>query len=111
MEKPTYELILFHGRHDPNQDMDDWGFDMDPPIRGVVGFSCTYLSTFRLHFVDDASFEDAKRRTGWSVWDVRCLEMSFHEDMVMTTDALGVKSYFGDWHIQQPRVAGEGDDS
>lgn len=41
-------LRLFHGRTDPNQEMDDWGFA--GPVFGPL--SCyvhTYCCTFRIH--------------------------------------------------------------
>jgi len=41
-------LRLYHGRTDPEQEMDDWGFD-GPTFGPFLSYVHTYCSTFRLH--------------------------------------------------------------
>ena len=38
-------IRLFHGRTDPNQDMDDWGFD-GPVLGPYQFFNTTYVSHY-----------------------------------------------------------------
>lgn len=69
-------IRLFHGRIDPNQDMDDWG--TDGPIFGPYEFAHTTYA-----------------------WDVKlgkengiCDELFCHEDMLFYG---GI--YYGDWTV------------
>ena len=41
-------LRLYHGRTDPDQEMDDWGF-MGPTFGPLSCYVQTYCSTFRIH--------------------------------------------------------------
>ena len=69
-------IRLFHGRTDPNQDMDDWG--TDGPVFGPYEFAhTTYMWDLKL---------------GKSKGN--CDELYTHEDMVYYD---GV--YYGDWSI------------
>ena len=61
-------IRLFHGRTNPNQDMDDWGFD--GPVLGPYQFAhTTYVSHVKL---------------GRS--DGNCDELHIHEDMLYYDD-------------------------
>ncbi len=91
---PSGRLLLIHGRHDPDETLDDWGFN-GPTLEGVEYLVVTYNSHYRLGFVDEASFLRAKELTGWEEWDDKQLLMQFHDDMVHTKDG-----YFGDWEVQ-----------
>lgn len=94
-------LLLIHGRHDPDQDMDDWGFN-GPNIEGVEALHVTYGQTFVLHFQDAQSASKAQALTGWRMWDENALEMSFHDDMLKTVSYIndGPIAYYGDYEIQ-----------
>ena len=74
-------IRLFHGRTDPDQDMDDWG--SDGPVFGPYEFShTTYAWDIKL---------------GKS--DGHCDELFVNEDMVYYD---GV--YYGDWSIFDAQV-------
>ena len=69
-------IRLFHGRINPNQDMDDWGFD--GPVLGPYQFvHTTYVSHVRL---------------GRS--DGNCDELHIYEDMLYYDGC-----YYGDWSV------------
>lgn len=69
-------IRLFHGRTDPNQEMDDWG--SEGPIFGPYEFShTTYAWNIKL---------------GKS--DGNCDELYTHEDMVYYDSV-----YYGDWTV------------
>jgi len=92
----TLSLLLFHGRKNPEQDMDDWGFDA-PLIRGITSMSCTY-GHIRFHFIDEAATDAAIAQTGWRRFDHNCLEATMIADLVTTKVAEDV-SYYGDYHL------------
>src|SRR6185437_4495240 len=41
-------LRLYHGRTDPDQEMEEWGFD-GPTFGPLSSYVHTYCSTFRIH--------------------------------------------------------------
>ena len=57
---PGLYLGLFHGRHEPREEMEDWGFD-GPMIGPLKWFHTTYACTLRIAFERG---EDAKRYFG-----------------------------------------------
>lgn len=77
--------------------MDDWGFD-GPDIYGIESFHVTYMSHFRVHFIDEESCKLAQSLTGWESWDDKALLVKFLEDMIVT-EAKEEVSYYGDWNI------------
>lgn len=96
MTKPLSRLRLIHGRRDPNQEMDDWGFD-GPDIDHVEWLHVTYNATFNLGFATEEAARAAQELTGWESWDENCLAIPFIEGLVHVPK-LG--AYFGDWEIQ-----------
>lgn len=92
----TLQLCLFHGRNNPDEHLDDWGFD-GPVIPGIAGVSATY-GMLRVTFSDQAACKAAKALTGWSDWDELTLEMATHEDLVRISTPTG-NQYFGDWSL------------
>jgi hypothetical protein len=88
-----FYLHLFHGRDDPDQEMDDWGED-GPTIGPLSSFQVTYMTHYRIEFVDKEKFDKFKKLTGWEEWTDLTLLMSFKEDMV----ECGGK-YYGDWEL------------
>ena len=69
-------IRLFHGRTNPNQDMDDWG--CDGPVLGPYDFvHTTYINFVRL----------GKK-------DGNCDELHVHEDMLYYDNV-----YYGDWSV------------
>ena len=69
-------LRLFHGRTDPQQDMDDWG--SDGPVLGPYKFAhTTYMCHVKLGRLDG-----------------NCDELNIHEDMLYYDGC-----YYGDWSV------------
>lgn len=95
------KLLLIHGRHDPNETMEGWGFNGNG-IEGVEALHVTYQQTFVLHFTDVQAAQKAHAQTGWPHFDDDALELQFHDDMLMTHPIAcdGPMAYYGDWEIQ-----------
>lgn len=78
-------IRLFHGRTDPEQQMDDWG--TDGPVLGPYEFAHTTY--------------------GWDIKlgkpDGNCDELFLHEDMLYYD---GV--YYGDWSVFDERTLNDG---
>jgi len=70
-------LRLYHGRTDPGQEMEDWGFD-GPTFGPLACYVHTYCSTFRIH-ADGATDE---------IW------LEKHDDMIRWEDC-----YYGDMEV------------
>lgn len=68
-------LMLFHGRENPDQDMDDWRFN--GPIIGDVNISWTY-HTIKIHDPRDGDF----------------FFLPIHDDMVVLNG-----KYYGDFEV------------
>lgn len=82
----TY-LELFHGRKDPNQDMDGWGFN-GPIIGPIEWFHVTYFSTIQIRFKD---LKTAKANGFDSAEDIF---LETDGDMLVLDD-----NYYGDFSI------------
>jgi hypothetical protein len=77
-------LRLYHGRTDPRQEMDDWGF-VGPTFGPLSCYVHTYCCTFRIHGADDTS----------EVW------LETHDDMIRWDGC-----FYGDMEVF---VAGDDD--
>ncbi len=103
------KLHLRHGRHDPDANMEDWGFD-GPVLEGVESLACTKQTNFVV-FETLEAMQEARKQTGWTAgWDPRhCLVMPYLEDMVecLQVDGAGipVRCYYGDWSLEQSKGA------
>lgn len=95
------DFLLIHGRHDPDEDMQDWGFN-GPRLHGVEALHVVYQTSFILHFTDSASADKAHAQTGWEFWDDNALELQFHQDMLKVHPIAcdGPMAYYGDWELQ-----------
>ncbi len=82
MTKSVY-IKLFHGRDDPEQDMDDWGYN-GPTLGPFEAVCFTYCTDVRC-IINEMTGED--------------LRLSFHTDMLVHEG-----KYYGDFEI----VAKEG---
>lgn len=93
-------LTLFHGRRNPAEELDDWGFE-GPQFR-CAGLHVTYLTNFRIAFATAEQFELAKRLTGWPEWDALTLSVVLDQDMVKALgnpdDPTGF-AWYGDWSL------------
>lgn len=97
-----FELYLSHGRNDPAENLDDWGFE-GPRLSGVVGIHETYRSTLRVIFASPAAADEAANATGWEKWDANELAMPFEDDLVRCGEGgAGALVYFGDWGLIIP---------
>ena len=75
-------IRLFHGRTDPEQDMDDWG--TDGPIFGpYIHAHTTYSSMLRLGRTDG-----------------NCDELQIHHEGMVYYDGV----YYGDWSVFDAQV-------
>jgi hypothetical protein len=90
---PALELRLLHGRHNPDQQMPDWGFTA-PPIRGVAWMHFTYLTTITVGFVSDVAMEAARQQTDWPVWDDRVLQVIVAGELIKAGSA-----FYGDFEL------------
>ena len=78
-------IRLFHGRTDPEQDMDDWG--TDGPIFGpYIHVHTTYSSMLRLGRTDG-----------------NCDELHVHKKDMLYYDGV----YYGDWSVFNAQVLEE----
>lgn len=94
----TMRLTTMHGRRDPNQDMEDWGFD-GPIIDGIIAVHSTYGSK-NVFFATNEAAEKAHRVTGWPFFDNNALEMRFQDGMLLLTPADASAAWYGDWELQ-----------
>jgi hypothetical protein len=70
-------LRLYHGRTDPDQEMDDWGF-VGPTFGPLSCYVQTYCRTFRMHGEHDTD----------EVW------LQVHDDLLVWGE-----SYYGDMEV------------
>lgn len=90
-------LHMVHGRCNPDQDMDDWGFE-GPTLFGVSSYYVTYNTTFRLQFETEEIAKFYQEITGWCFWDpaTATLEVSMRDDMIHIP---ACDAFFGDWDV------------
>ncbi|KTC69786.1 hypothetical protein Lbir_1926 [Legionella birminghamensis] len=85
------KIRLYHGRNNPEQEMDDWGFE-GVTLDGVEGIIWTY-GVPRVYFVNENALQIAKGLTGWDALGDG-LEMHVFEDLIKTKEG-----FFGDWEL------------
>jgi hypothetical protein len=61
-------MRLYHGRNDPEQEMDDWGF-VGPTFGPLSSYIHTYCSTFRIYGACDTSEVWLERHDDMIRWD------------------------------------------
>lgn len=95
-----FNLSLWHGRHDPDQDMEDWGFD-GPVIEGIVAIHTTYLSEIRITFKD---LQHTRRAFIQTMWEEGLnndeLLISITDDMIYVPRRA---AWYGDWSFYIPQ--------
>ena len=89
------KMILLHGRHDPDQRLDDWGFT-GPVLRHVQYIHSVY-GNLTIGFSSRSAAKAAHRLTGWPFFDDAVLEIRQHDDLIMLTAPEA--SYYGDWEL------------
>lgn len=87
------KLTLIHGRNDPDEQMEDWGFE-GPIIEGIEWMAVTYMTHFRIKVANNEIAEELAKKLGWDMWEDCQLLIKFHDDMI---EAEG--KYYGDWSI------------
>jgi len=85
------KLSLSHGRINPDQDMEDKGFQ-GAILENVIGLNSIY-GNIQVRFSTDEALIQAKLKTGWETLN-GSLEMRTFEDMIET-----IEGYFGDWEL------------
>jgi hypothetical protein len=101
-QRSTLTFNMIHGRHDPKESLDDWGFD-GPLLTGISWVACTYNVHWRICFESKEDFDLAKEATGWEEWDENQLLLKFHDDMLEARDSDGKPAWYGDWSIDPSR--------
>ena len=81
-------LKLFHGRDDPEEDMDDWGYE-GPTIGPLVWAHTTYNSHFRVRLVHPVQWEEL----GFPTYNEEP-DFEFKDDMIVFNGC-----YYGDWSL------------
>ena len=94
------KLKLIHGRKNPDEQLDDWGYDAIP-ILGVKYVHVTYMHHYLVGFKSWDAMKLAQAQTGWAEWDSECLVMTITDDMVET-----IEGFFGDWELQEDTYSG-----
>jgi hypothetical protein len=93
------KLVLFHGRHTPDEHLEDWGFN-GPVLEDVEYLHSTYMITFIIGFTSKEAAARAEALTGWEQWDgCGVLEITFHDGMLVAKDEDGNPAYYGDWEL------------
>ena len=92
-------LHLFHGRTDPAEEMDNWGFD-GPRLAGVVGVHMTYLSELKVAFESVAARQAAEAVTGWQNDAAQTLIVSITDDLIPAGGA-----FYGDMALDAGELA------
>ena len=68
LERGRLYARLFHGRSDPNQHMDGWGFD-GPVFGPLSSVALTYLQHLRLFWTSCQQEADIRTTNGLLSWD------------------------------------------
>ena len=85
--KPGLYLGLFHGRHPPDQQMDDWGFN-GPTIGPLKWCHTTYAAHIKIEF------ENASDAVEYFGIEEAYIDMNLEGDM-LTFGGM----YYGDWTV------------
>lgn len=87
-------FILFHGRHNKDDKLNDWGFD-GPTLRNIDYIRSTY-SNMTVIFYDREACDKAKKQTGWKEGSFEnSLEVSNAGELIQTKEG-----FFGDYTIE-----------
>ena len=97
-------ISLWHGRNNPDEAMEDWGYE-GPSIEGVEQLWFTYMGTIRVSFFSVADCAKAKALTGWDSWDHETLEIRVEGDCVRLDRPDGKAELYGDWSLVDDRGA------
>ena len=89
------KMLLLHGRTDPDQQMNDWGFT--GPVLHHVKYAYSVYGNLTIGFRSKAEAQKAHKRTGWPYFDNAVLEIRQHDDLIMTT--IPDNRYYGDWEL------------
>ena len=93
------KFLLIHGRDDPEQKMDSWGYN-GPELEEVKYIHSVY-GNLTIGFKTKEAANKAHKHTGWPYFDDAVLEITFFEDMVLCRTGDGKSQYYGDWEIQE----------
>jgi hypothetical protein len=92
------KMILLHGRTDPGQTMDDWGFT--GPVLNNVAYAHWTYGDLTVGFLTDGDAALARQQTGWELFDDKVLSVSQSDDLIRISTATGEQHYFGDFELQ-----------
>lgn len=94
--KPKLLLHLFHGRHRPDQQLDDWG--EDGPWLEIEWLHATYMTTFSFGVPDELDVFYCNQ------WQHREQSGTFVEELFYYNGM-----FYGDWEIMVSGTAWSGD--
>ena len=86
-------MLLIHGRKDPEENLDQWGFD-GTDIENIAAVHSAY-GNLVIYFKNIESAVKAQAQTGWKEWDLNALEVQQYEDLISTSEG-----FFGDYELQ-----------
>lgn len=89
------EIRLAHGRSDPNEQVDSWGFE-GPTLTRVDSVQQMYGETYTVKFLTNEAASEAQQLTSWKTWDSLTLEMSRHGDLIEAHEPNRIPSYYAD---------------
>lgn len=89
------KLKLFHGRKDPNEEMNDWG-EEGPTLEGVKYAHTTYHYRTVVCFNSIEAMQAAALKTGWKRVDENTLEITYDNDMIYAD-----YRWYGDWSFYE----------
>ncbi len=87
-------VILAHGRNEPDQDINNWGYN-GPDLEGVKHVHGVY-GDLTVDFRSRREAQKVHELTGWPYFDEVVLEISFFEELVLCEEIDGTIQYFGD---------------
>ena len=94
------KFLLIHGRDDPEQEMNGWGYS-GPNLAGVKYLHSVY-GNLTIGFESVREARIAHALTGWPYWDDAVLEITFSKDMDMILCRVdGKEQCYGDWELQE----------
>jgi hypothetical protein len=97
------KMLLLHGRYNPDQDMDEIGFQ-GPTLTDIKYIHATYQS-LNIGFVSEQAAQQAHTLTHWDLLDKMVLQAAHADDMLKVIEKNTAPSYYGDWELQQEEAA------
>ena len=95
--KMSLNIKLYNGRNDPEEELDDWGFE-GPLLENVKAVQWTYGAEIKIHFHTEEDQRKARELTGWNTLGPEGL-CAYVGGEYIETEVNDVVSYYGDFNI------------